>query len=379
MCHLYKMRQLPGFRALQEHYLEIRHFAFVLVIMLNMLLLVNVDGPGNSGPPYELSAMFIREGNNAKVAVRALQGVTIFLYTLCLVHQIISRVALIWQKTKRDLDLEAMASGSNSGAKRLRLAPALTILVPWYAALAFAYGSMGLILSTSSIPDQDWGPFNAQHYYEWAVIFSIIMLPFALPQVFVGNSDRPSLVFDTFFKFVVETETIANLMCLSCLAVGYFRFYFLAFPLLDIVTLSPRLVNVIKSVTLNLTDLALVFTLMIFVAYIFSVIGLFMFGQQYVVLGDEFDFTGELTGAQRWAVNGTIAPNEETATCFNLLSCFTQTLDAGLRTGDIVDSSMDNTFFQDGQSHIDRVIFGLAFFLVLGVILFDIVTGIVRR
>ena len=76
-------------------------------------------------------------------------------------------------------------------------------------------------------------------------------------------------------------------------------------------------------------------------------------------------------------MNGTIAPNEETATCFNLLSCFTQTLGAGLRTGDIVDSSMDDSFFQDGQSHIDRAIFGLAFFLVLGVILFDIATGIV--
>merc|ERR1712216_776015 len=37
----------------------------------------------------------------------------------------------------------------------------------------------------------------------------------------------------------------------------------------------------------------------------------------------------------------------------------------------------DDAFFGDGQMYIDRVIFGLVFFLVLGVILFDIVTGII--
>ena len=64
-------------------------------------------------------------------------------------------------------------------------------------------------------------------------------------------------------------------------------------------------------------------------------------------------------------------------TCFNLLSCFTVTIDYGLRSGDIVDAAMDSSYFTYGQRHVDRVIFGLLFFFVLGVILFDIVTGII--
>merc|ERR1719198_294038 len=63
--------------------------------------------------------------------------------------------------------------------------------------------------------------------------------------------------------------------------------------------------------------------------------------------------------------------------CANLAMCFFATLDIGMRTGDIVGNAMDSISYEDGLSYADRVLFGIVFFFLLGVILFDIVTGII--
>ena len=88
--------------------------------------------------------------------------------------------------------------------------------------------------------------------------------------------------------------------------------------------------------------------------------GLYMYGQHYVESADDFALGGTLEGTN---VTGAVGPSEEFSLCFDLLSCFTTTIDHGLRTGDIVDSAMDSAFFTDGQSYIDRVIFGLVFLM----------------
>ena len=50
----------------------------------------------------------------------------------------------------------------------------------------------------------------------------------------------------------------------------------------------------------------------------------------------------------------------------------------GLRSGDIVGESFDDVTYEDGAGPwLLRVTYGLLFFLVIGVILFDIVTGII--
>merc|ERR1711988_1434391 len=64
-------------------------------------------------------------------------------------------------------------------------------------------------------------------------------------------------------------------------------------------------------------------------------------------------------------------------TCPNLAMCFFETLDVGMRTGDIVGEAMDSVTYRDGLTYADRVLFGIVFFFLLGVILFDIVTGII--
>ena len=131
--------------------------------------------------------------------------------------------------------------------------------------------------------------------------------------------------------------------------------------------------------------------LMIFVVFVFTVYGLYFFGQYY---GTNLD--DGMVGAIQYGTDN--APNDDVAadddataylsglgvpgsqqmsTCPNLMICFFETLDQGLRSGDIVDAVFDSASFENGLSYADRVVFGMMFFLVVGVILFDIVTGII--
>jgi len=169
------------------------------------------------------------------------------------------------------------------------------------------------------------------------------------------------------------------------------RFYYASLCLLDIVTISAGLKSTIKAVTEPILDLLEVLMLMVFVVFVFTVYGLYFFGQYY---GTNLD--DGMVGAIQYGADN--APNDDVAadddataylsglgvpgsqqmsTCPNLMICFFETLDQGLRSGDIVDAVFDSASFENGLSYADRVVFGMMFFLVVGVVLFDIVTGII--
>ena len=59
--------------------------------------------------------------------------------------------------------------------------------------------------------------------------------------------------------------------------------------------------------------------------------------------------------------------------CTTLLECFTQTVYLGIRTGDIAEVLDD----PDESNYTTRMLFDLSFFLILGILLFDMVTGII--
>ena len=123
-----------------------------------------------------------------------------------------------------------------------------------------------------------------------------------------------------------------------------------------------------RAVTDPIADIAAVFLLMVFVIVIFTMVGLYSFGQLITLE------TGEM---QLNMTSGFIEPAEP-GQCPNLAACFIQILDVGLRSGDIVGESFDDVTYEDGAGPwLLRVTYGLLFFLVIGVILFDIVTGII--
>ena len=167
---------------------------------------------------------------------------------------------------------------------------------------------------------------------------------------------------------------------------GTFRFYMCSLLLLDIIFLNERLKNVIRAVTLTATDLAVTFVLMAFVVFIFTAFGMYESGQMVWYESDEFQAV-VLDDQQAVFDDGEFAkgtiysrPDDDVgfSLCPNLAVCFLEFFDSGLRSGDIVDAAFDDLTYRDNMmAYFGRIVFGLAFFLVIGVILFDIITGII--
>ena len=75
---------------------------------------------------------------------------------------------------------------------------------------------------------------------------------------------------------------------------------------------------------------------------------------------------------------------ETVGACPNLFYCFVNALDVGVRTGDLSGAAMAPLAWEDGTSYgeggasfADRTVFGVAFFLVVGVVFFDLCLGVV--
>jgi len=66
--------------------------------------------------------------------------------------------------------------------------------------------------------------------------------------------------------------------------------------------------------------------------------------------------------------------HEDKRTCANLMECFVQVASHGIRTPD--DLSMD-PIFSDNAKYVQRVAYDLSFFIIIGALLFNMVTGII--
>ena len=173
------------------------------------------------------------------------------------------------------------------------------------------------------------------------------------------------------YDIIQEPEMIVPLFQLIVCILGFTYYFYCSLLLLDLIFLSNRLSNVIRAVTTNITDIASTFTLMIIVVYIFTAFGLYEYGQLLV-----FEVEDSLALNQ---TSMSIGYTEDYSLCPNLGICLLEFIDAGLRSGDIVDAAFDDFTFKDGEgaAWAWKIMYGLLFFLIIGVILFDIVTGII--
>jgi hypothetical protein len=396
MFYLYKLQQFPPFFYLQAAYPTIRYGAFGMVIMLNLLLAVTVKGPGNEGRglvgdddesprdlEYEYDEIKIRPMSRNASGVGALQVITVMSYIiivqygLCLLYLLVSRVPLILSDRRRkqeDVILEVMKEkGLTKPDPRQVPLGDWSVLGTYFSAVIF-YLLFGVVLYI----EYGWDKMKDSVEYRRFGWVMFLIYAFVLLNTFFQKAVHPvAFAYCSMFNVLMEQKTLAVIVFLTFMCLGLYmpRFYFLTLPLLDLVTLSERLQNVIKAVVIPIADLVTVFVFMIFVIFIFSAFGMYFFGQQMMTWSDDMAFAGGV--GQDGMINGTISFKSDVFTCTNLFNCFTNTLDQGMRSGDISDSSMDAVTYENGLVYADRVLFGLVFFLFLGVILFDIVTGII--
>ena len=435
-----------------ELFVVMRQYGYMLVVLLNIVYAVSVEGPGNMGRiggdddfglgtykyepeddgeagddrnPYLLQfkgGLPAGQGVHLRAhhLVHGMQIAVIVMYALPFVYLMISRTFLVYKAHQANLDDHLAKLKSQSLTGIAYLDPAFNVFSSaWWKAFYgpftkfggtaaegtafgtftvsfFFYMCMGFIFYV-----QYWDYHDYDNYYEtktkrefavktfwgffgavWGPMF-VTSLRKGWDKSGNGIARYTCVAIDT----LTEKATLGQIVFLTFACLSTYRFYFASLILLDILTLSERLQAVIKAVIMPINDLAQVLMLMIFVSFIFTVYGLYFFGQFYNMPRDDEMFANIVLDNSTASGIGTTDDDAEVQiqgigvpdsgmidTCPNLMLCFFETLDQGLRSGDIVDAAFDTTTFDDGLTYADRVVFGLMFFLIVGVILFDIVT-----
>ena len=331
MFYLYKLGKFPPFRMLNDSYTMLRQGAFGLVIVLNFLLACTITGPGNEGREvpdddgddvayYNGAYDYNSIGVRPKIAmhfIRVLDIIIIVIYALCLTYCLVSRMPLIMRKRARDQeDIIELATKAAGGKRPPIPFGDWSLLKLYFAAIAF-YGLFGAVLW---VEYGDVVFIKGVEWWQFGVVMFGIWLVFLLKQFFERAVHPIAYWYCSVLNTALELKTLAILVFLGCMISGLNKFYYITLALLDLVTLSERLQNVIKAVAFPIVDLVCVFLLMIFVAFIFASFGLFFFGEFYQTNSDDSVFTGDVGADLR--VNGSMGPGDRRVALYGLFGCF---------------------------------------------------------
>ena len=207
--------------------------------------------------------------------------------------------------------------------------------------------------------------FLVSRYIIMAVVIYIVWLPVSFRKAIVTPNNVMEDVFCIVFDLLTVPAIFEHLGCTLLLILGYNYLYFYAFVLLDVVSMSEHMKNAVRAVTRPISSLCSVFVLFVLVVLIFAILGFFIFDEPFIINGEElgFDDAGTLVG-------------EDNSFCSSPMGCFWTVAYGAVRAGDIAEIMTDISPDQ-GSHYFIRMVFDMLFFIILGVLLFDMVTGII--
>jgi len=185
-----------------------------------------------------------------------------------------------------------------------------------------------------------------------------VNLPWTLSCVrnyIVVPTTRQTRLFVIIYDTLVTKPFFRNHVVLMVFSVlGFNNSPYFTLMLLDIMNNSSVLGDIIKSITVPAFQLALVFYLFIVTVIIYAQFGLEFFEDWFVYDGDADD--GEARG------------------CHSVVSCFWLILYKGVPAGELGDvlDVIDNR----NDKFLQRVLFDMTFFVWVGILLFNIITGL---
>jgi hypothetical protein len=153
-----------------------------------------------------------------------------------------------------------------------------------------------------------------------------------------------------------------HVLLMICSINGFQQSSYFPLMLMDIMNNSRVLANVARSVTDNLTALGLVFYLFICTVAIYA-----QFGLEYF---------------EDWFVYDPDADDDGAPGCHSVVSCFVLIFYNGVPAGslaDVLDNISNRYKDTEGQTpntYLERVLFDLSFFIWVGILLFNIITGL---
>ena len=362
------LKEFVIFQWFSKNFLSIKAFVFALVLLLNVNVMLSTLTDSN---------LVLAESS---WGLDTSEGLTVFLglavnlfYTIIVAFLIVSFGPLEWRRCLRnqvlqDEEEEAVRQRGEEVQKS-------HAMLKYFVALLF-YVLCCYIHSLTK------GAYTTERYQGFGEVLFLILLPFALRQQ-LQLPKSPILRRYCAALDSLNFPPIKNHIILVIFTyIGLWRSYFFTLTLLDVLTMSMTLYSVVKSVVIPISQLTQTFFLFIVVICCYTSFAYFLFGSNQFGAEDDRMIEYVVTPA-----NGTVdekleptgkiwLPEEEDGAvegCDTLLECFIQTTYIGIRAGDMAEVLDDP---DEGNYHV-RMIFDLSFFLILGILLFDMVTGII--
>jgi hypothetical protein len=227
----------------------------------------------------------------------------------------------------------------------------------WFVTLIF--NVLFIIMHLSNYPGKE-----NQGLYLFLVLG--INLPWTLScvrnYIVVPNTPQ-TRIFCVIYDVLITKPFFRNhVILMICSINGFQQSSYFPLMLMDIMNNSAVLADIARSVTDNIAALGLVFYLFICTVAIYAQFGLEYFEDWFVYDGD--------------------ADDEEAVGCHSVVSCFVLIFYNGVPNGSLSDV-LDNisnrnkdTEGQDPNTYLQRVLFDLSFFIWVGILLFNIITGL---
>lgn len=159
------------------------------------------------------------------------------------------------------------------------------------------------------------------------------------------------------WRIMTETYLFFMAILIGCCILGMaFSKLFLSFLLLDVITLSPNLQNVMKAVTLRIRSLSITFW--------FGIIQIFVYAS--------------LTFYSKLRTQLTFIDNDQLEMCTNFFHCFIMMMNFGMRAGGGIGETLLYPQYEDSKNlYLFRTFFDLVFFITINMVLLEIVFGLI--
>jgi hypothetical protein len=313
--------------------------------------------------PGHVSVDMFSEFMSTKVVILLLVMIMIFVYAAMLAYSVLSCAPLIAKRLLRESKENKKKENSIHNIEASIFVQYLNnkmggdamVFKPLCACI-FLYG---IVFGILALRDSS---------LEWFAFYQYFLVLIALYYVYLQRqcwAAPTGNILSLCYCVVYDTIT-ANHVCVHAAQLGLTLvgtilghkgyFYFAVALTLDLLTSSPRLVNVVRSVTENIKDLAVTFGLFLVVLYAFSSFGFENFNSQLLMEGEDL----------------------EVLMCDTMLHCFMFFLSDGWRSGDIGSTMIATSPEEFGDNvYGQRVAYDVFFYIIVGVLLNNIVTGII--
>jgi hypothetical protein len=327
--------------------------AFVVMLVLNILF----------GHSHVNSTIKDHRNNGTQSFTIVLSGIAMIGYFIMFLYWLIPQVFIVVKVNKERLtqmrqDAKrgiSVSTGQYDWGAMLTPFASMPFLVVIFIMHHTAYDE---ILDKSA-------DFLIQVYLTISFTVYSVWLPIAFRKAIVSPHNFLEEIFCIVYDLLTIPAIFEHLSCTLLLLFGYNYLYFYAFVLLDMVSMSEHMKNVVRAVTRPIKSLCSVFILFIFVVLIFAIIGFFIFDDAYIINGYELG-VDDL---------GAVSASENTY-CTSPMACFWDVAYGAVRAGDIAEI-MQEISPEQGDHYYKRLVFDMLFFVILGVLLFDMVTGII--